>query len=150
MEETWKDIEGYEGLYQVSNIGRIKSKRKTFLSHRLVACSFIENVYNKRTVNHKDGNKQNNCIDNLEWNTYSENHTHSYKTLCRKSWMIGRTGKLNHNSKSVLMYGKDGVFIKRFYSIMDAERETGIKNSSIVENLKNRNHTAGGYIWKYE
>ena len=99
--EIWKDIEGYEGLYQVSNKGRIKSlnridsrghkvnekilsskpnnkgylrvhlykngKRKPFSVHRLVAIAFIPNPNNLLEVNHKDENKENNTVDNLEW-----------------------------------------------------------------------------------
>lgn len=114
MKEIWKDIEDYEGLYQVSNLGRVKSLdrkvnhifgerivkgiilkhsettnynavmlnkegivRKVNI-HRLVAKSFIANPQNKATVNHIDGNKRNNRVDNLEWVTQSENVKHSY------------------------------------------------------------------------
>ena len=110
--ELWKDIEGYEGLYQVSNLGRIRStehidrlgrlkpstirkvhdngrgylkvllkensKQKNFLVHRLVAIAFLEKPQNKDYINHKDGNKQNNRVDNLEWCNRSENMKHSY------------------------------------------------------------------------
>jgi hypothetical protein len=119
MEEVWKDISEYEGIYQVSNIGNIKSlerevsnnrfigvtnvlkekylkpglssnkymtvilsdgtKRKTFLLHRLIADSFIENDENKPYINHKDGNKLNNNVSNLEWCTASENGKHAHK-----------------------------------------------------------------------
>ena len=103
--EIWKDIPGYEGLYQASNLGRIKkiwktketimkpslqkegylriglvknSKRKSYQVHRLIALCFIDNIYNKKYVNHIDGNKQNNNADNLEWVTASENLKHAY------------------------------------------------------------------------
>ena len=109
MEEIWKDIEGYEGLYQVSNYGRIKSlrknnylklnevkgylyahlykeaKRKAHRVNRLVAEAFIKNSENKPQVNHIDGNKQNNKVDNLEWNTISENLTHAINTGLKKA-----------------------------------------------------------------
>ena len=105
--EIWKDIEGFEGKYQVSNKGRIKSlcfrtprilrlckdktnylrvalQGKNFIRnaavHRLVAESFIPNPENKPIVNHIDGNKQNNCVENLEWATYQENSDHAWKT----------------------------------------------------------------------
>ena len=112
MEEIWKDIKGYEGLYQVSNLGRVKSfnymntgkekiktptlqkkytmkqggylqttlyknnKSKTVLVHRLVAEAFIPNPDNLPQVNHKDYNKTNNCVENLEWCSakYNSNH----------------------------------------------------------------------------
>ena len=105
MKEIWKDIPGYEGLYQASNLGRIKKiwktkesimkpalqkegylrlglfkngKRKSYQLHRLIALCFVENKENKKYVNHKDGNKQNNNADNLEWVTASENLKHAY------------------------------------------------------------------------
>lgn len=100
MEEVWKDIKGYEGLYKVSNLGRVKnssnkykkyninnkgycllslyrdSKEKHFLIHRLVAEAFIPKVENKNQINHKDGNKENNRVDNLEWCNQKENYNH--------------------------------------------------------------------------
>lgn len=114
MQEIWKDIPEYEGLYQVSNLGRIKSlprkgthttkerimnftksnkgyfiavlskdyKKKSFSVHRLVAQAFIPNPNNLPQVNHKDENKENNNINNLEWcsnwyNTHYGNHLHN-------------------------------------------------------------------------
>ncbi len=107
--EIWKDIEGYEGKYQISNLGRIKKINKTSLNeehylkpyvnqrgyctvklfktvrkeeriHRLVAQAFISNPENKTEVNHIDGNKQNNTTANLEWTTPEENVRHAFKT----------------------------------------------------------------------
>ena len=101
--EIWKDIPNYENKYQVSSLGNVKnikhgnllserltdrgyntavlylnSKPKTFKVHRLVALTFIENTENKLFVNHKDGNKLNNKIDNLEWVTHKENIRHAF------------------------------------------------------------------------
>lgn len=116
MEEIWKKIDGYEGLYEISNFGNVKSiprngtqvktekilkkyitrcnylvvvlskqnKPKRIQIHRLVAKSFIPNPENKPCINHKDGNKHNNYVDNLEWCTYSENLKHAYKANLRK------------------------------------------------------------------
>ena len=100
--EVWKPIEGYEGLYEISSFGNVKSLRqnkimslvimptgyykvnlvknnrwKTFRVHRLVATSFLENPKNKNNVNHKDFNKLNNNVENLEWVTHQENVTHA-------------------------------------------------------------------------
>ncbi len=107
--EQWKDIEGYEGIYEVSNYGKVRridtgyvmkerltfdgyvkatlttnSKAKDFRVHRLVANAFIPNPDNKETVNHKDGNKLNNHISNLEWATRSEQTQHSYDLGLKK------------------------------------------------------------------
>lgn len=109
MEEIWKDIKEYEGLYKVSNLGRVMSLRsyggdkhrlmsptkngtgylkvilsknkthKAFLIHRLVAMAFLENPENLDFVNHKDENKANNMADNLEWCTKSYNTEYSFK-----------------------------------------------------------------------
>lgn len=106
MQEIWKDIKNFEGLYQISNLGNIKSlhyrnsnnekimspkligrgylsiglrnksKKKNFLIHRLVANAFIPNPDNLQQVNHKDENKLNNCVDNLEWCNNSYNNTY--------------------------------------------------------------------------
>ena len=101
MNEIWKDIVGYEGLYQVSNLGNVKrinffkkerfvipcsngsgylyvslsknNKRKNFYIHRLVATAFIENHDNLPVINHKDENRSNNSVDNLEWCTQKYN-----------------------------------------------------------------------------
>ena len=104
--EIWRDVENYEGFYKVSNYGRVKSnheKRKivlrptinewgypfcslckfttkrSFQIHRLVAQNFIPNPENKPQVNHKDGNKENACVWNLEWSTSLENIFHAYQ-----------------------------------------------------------------------
>jgi hypothetical protein len=73
-------VKGYH-RYTLSN----NNIQKRFVVHRLVAFHFIENKENKPCVNHKDGNKFNNCVDNLEWVTYSENERHSYDFLNKVS-----------------------------------------------------------------
>jgi hypothetical protein len=128
MTEQWKDIEGYEGFYQISTCGRIKSlggwcgtakrkekiravsfthdgyvkvrlvyqgKDKTVRVHRLVAEAFISNPENKSTVNHKDGNKENNNVENLEWIDRTEQMLHAYNLGLKTS----RVGSANTNSK---------------------------------------------------
>lgn len=125
MREIYKPVKGYEGLYEVSNLGNVKSLKKVrgrALSgerllkphivngyvmvtlckdskpfnasvHRLIAEAFIPNPENKETINHIDGNKQNNSIDNLEWATQRENNIHAYRTGLHNPKKNGRTGK---------------------------------------------------------
>ena len=98
--EIWKSVVSYEGKYEVSNLGDVKScrtnkllckykqkngymkttlGRKSVYVHRLVAIAFLKNPHNKDQVNHKDCNKQNNHVNNLEWSTYRENQDHAIK-----------------------------------------------------------------------
>ena len=122
MKEIWKDVKDFEGCYQVSNLGNVKSfqrsfpailkprtnkygyrvvicsskdNRKSFLIHRLVALAFIENPKGKRCVNHKDCDKTNNKLENLEWSTYSENNKHAYDNGLHKNM----NGSMNNNNK---------------------------------------------------
>ena len=106
MEEIWRSIDGYEGLYEISNMGRVKTYRsnkvlknsvrprgylfvtlynggthKSHSIHRLVAQAFISNPNNYPIINHKDGNPSNNIVSNLEWCTYSYNEIHKYTVL---------------------------------------------------------------------
>lgn len=113
--EIWKDIPKYEGIYEISNYGRIKNKKtgklksqrntfkgylqvglsnkgdKTFRVHRLVAEAFIPNPNNLPQVNHKDGNKKNNRVDNLEWISNYDNMQHAIKLgLTKKGSSVSR------------------------------------------------------------
>jgi hypothetical protein len=127
MEEIWKDIEGYGGLYQISNQGKVKSFRRTTgkpyrilkqgitiwgykyvnlfnqggkmkTIHRLVALAFIPNPENKREVNHKDSNRLNNHVDNLEWVTSKENTRHAMDND-RMDWTKACYGEKHGRSK---------------------------------------------------
>lgn len=106
-QEEWLPVVGYEGLYEVSNMGRVRSVRrhirqlklyyhrnryvqaclcldgkcKKFYVHRLVAQAFNMNPANKPHINHIDGVRDNNCADNLEWVTQAENNLHKYRVL---------------------------------------------------------------------
>ena len=175
MQEIWKDIKGYEGLYQVSNLGRVKSleryvnhsgnsKRivyekilkpvidntkyyvvslwknnihKRVHIHRLVIETFILNIENKSFVNHIDGNKLNNCIDNLEWCTPQENNIHAYT--------IG----LNPSKRKVNQYDLDGNLIKTWNSIKEANNFYKTSHISECCNNKSSRKMTKGYLWKY-
>jgi len=173
MREIWKDIPGYEGYYQVSNLGRVKSlKRKTgnkrnnediilktylrasylfvrlrkdnkyknYLVHRLVASAFIPNPDNLPQVNHIDENKINNIVNNLEWCDAKYNNNYGTK---RERVRVQKT------NTSVDMLSTDGTFIKNFYSIAEATRQTKISSPHICQCCKGYRETAGGFKWAY-
>ena len=172
MEEIWKDIEGYEGMYQVSNYGRVKGqerwthfkngkkprfeperilkfakhhkgyvkaqlrkedKLKAFFVHRLVAQAFIPNPEGKPQVNHKDGDKLNNTVSNLEWTTQSENLKHSYHILesHKKSVENMYEFRMKVKCKPVVVYDREGNFVAEFKSQADAARAMNVATSSV-------------------
>ena len=169
MEEIWKDIEGYEGLYQVSNMGRVRSLRKNIILrqgitrgyervvlstnniqkgyyiHRLVATAFISNPDNLYQVNHKDENKTNNRVDNLEWCTREYNY--NYGTRGKRISLKNTNGK---KSKITLQYDINGNLIKEWKSTMDVQRNLGFNQSSISKCCRGKYACAYGYIWKYK
>ena len=132
---------GYLYVYLYKENG--KEKKKMYV-HRLVAEAFIPNPNNYKEINHKSGIKTENCVDNLEWVTRSENIKHAYKNGLEKKLI----GALNPMSKAINQYSKDGRFIKRWESINLASKELNL--SSIRACCSGRNKTAGGYIWRYE
>lgn len=168
--EIWRDIPGYKGLYQVSNIGRVRNKhknlilipgkssrgyllvclckngiQKTFKVHRLVATAFIPNPDNLPQVNHKDENKLNNNLENLEWcdAKYNSNYGTRNERGARKRF----NGK---QSKPILQYTLNGEFLTEYPSLSEAGRQTGFNISLICHNCNYRYKTAYGYIWKYK
>lgn len=169
--ELWKDIAGYEGLYQVSDLGRVRGlersvpskwstlkvipktiknqrvnrygylrvslsalgKKSHFSVHRLVCGAFIDNPEGKPQVNHKDGNKKNNTISNLEWVDGSENIQHA----------INELGLM---TKAVICV-ETGV---EYVSATEASKKTGIYLSWLYEALKNPRYTPNGFHWVYK
>lgn len=181
MEEVWKDIVGYEGLYQISNLGRVKSleriikrknginqhfkekilskwtgeyvftnlskngKGKTYSIHNLVAKAFIPNPNNLPCVNHKDENKHNNNVSNLEWCDYIYNNNYNLKAK-----KIGKKLKNGKTSKKVYQYDINNNFIKCWESTMEIERKLGYKNQSISSCCLEQQKTSYGYKWSYK
>src|SRR5574344_1341602 len=182
--EIWRDIKGYEGYYQVSNYGRVKSSpriivrgdinqpiktriRKSFITmgylklglskksktenvfvHRLVAEAFIPNPNNLPCVNHKNEDKTDNRVENLEWCTHKYNS--NYGTV--KERRVKAFMAKNSTCRPVIMMDSNGNEIRRFRSIKDAFKETGINTKGIgccCQGKKNYK-TAGGYKWKYK
>jgi len=124
-------------------------KQKNITVHRLVANAFIPNPLNKPCVNHIDGNKANNRVDNLEWVTYKENTEHAIEHGLQNPHNNNRHGKGNSNSRKVCQFTKTGVYIRDWNSISEAARHYGAKPSTIINNIKGRLKSACGYVWKY-
>ena len=175
--EIWKEIPGYEGYFEVSNLGNFRSKnriikykqtgtrlypgknlkvelmqdgysrivlmkkaiKKRYMCHRLVAETFIDNPNNLPQVNHKDGNRSNNCVDNLEWCTQSENEQHAVNTL-------GKTMKGKTTPKKVKCVDT-GVI----YNSMNAVVKW-LQNDSCIEGLNKAikaNRKYHGYLFEF-
>lgn len=137
--EIWKDIEGYEGLYQISNFGNVRNNENHILKqgtysngykfvalrpiknqkhwsvHRLVASAFIPNTENKPCFNHKDGKRDNNHIENLEWCTHSENIYHSRTKGKAKFCYIEKPVEIKNISTGEIMYFKNTKLLCEFF-----------------------------------
>lgn len=126
--------------YKVNDNGyiRININAKTYFLHRLIAKTFLLNPFNKEQVNHIDGDKLNNNIDNLEWVTNQENQIHKFKN-----------GLGNHFSRTIVQYDLEMTEIQRFHSIVVAAKILNIGKSNIGGVLNNNRKTAGGFIFKY-
>lgn len=169
--EIWKDIKGYEGLYQVSNFGRVKSlvnnkgqyrekilnpiigngyyrvrlfknkQNKLYSVHRLVAEAFIPNPDNLPQVNHRDENKLNNSVDNLEWcdNKFNMNYGTARQRMVEKQ------------SKKVYQYDLEGNLIKIYNSVSETEKD-GFMTTAVSACCRNEKyrHTHKGYRWEYK
>lgn len=116
------------------------NRQKTTMVHRLVAEAFIDNQLDLPEVNHKDENKENNSVNNLEWCT--SKHNANYGT--RNKRMVEKK-----KSKPVVMLGRDGEEIKKFRSLGDASREMNVDISAIIRACKGKQKTCLGYKWAY-
>lgn len=170
-EEVWKEIEGYEGLYQISTLGRVRSmkrsifmkpkdtkdylmvgltknkKQKWFSVHRLVASAFIENPEHKKEVNHIDENTFNNKVQNLQWVTAKENANWGTRTTRMKETLI--RNRVAGKNKVIQICAKTNEVVNEFIFIREASRYTGISHSSICDCLNGKLKTASGYKWEY-
>jgi hypothetical protein len=164
--DEWAVIDGYDGLYTVSNLGRVCSHHrnkprmlrprtnnkgyslvnlskngilKTFKVHVLVAKHFLPNPNGLTEINHKDEDKSNNRADNLEWCTRSYNVNYGSRNAKQRAKV----------SKAVICFDRNGNPIAGYDSITRASREFGISTQHISACCKKKYPYAGGYIWRY-
>ena len=147
----------FNGQYYVVGLYKNNQMKQHFI-HRLEAQTFIENKNNFTCINHKNGNKLDNRIENLEWCTKSYNTIDAWKNGLikipkgNKNKMYGKFGKKANASKSVYQYDKNMNFIKKWNCQKDIERELGYKQSCISNCIIGNSKSSHGYIWrlKYE
>lgn len=176
MEEEWRPVKGYEGLYEVSNMGRVKSLHygesrilkqsvssnghmkvdlnkdrtsNTKQVHRLVAEAFIPNPMNLSVVNHLDGDKHNNCAFNLEWCTYRQNTLHAIKLGLFNPSLHSTVNRRGPKGKPIVVYTKTGEFVSFFSSATEAAKVLGIPRGSIYEVTNNKYKHIHGYVCKF-
>lgn len=166
--EEWKDIIGYEGVYQISSYGQVKNIetnkiligdknnlgyrrvtlykpiKKRYFIHRLVAIHFCEGYSEGLVVNHIDGDKNNNKATNLEWVTRSENDKHAYKMKLRKSYPC-------QFKRRIIAYdAKTKELIKIYENTGECERDLQVARSNIYNCCNGKQKTCKGLILKYE
>ena len=166
--EIWKDIQGYEGYYKISNYGQVKNiktgntitgdinstgyrrvwlynpVKKRFFVHHLVALNFCNGYQDNLVVNHKDGNKLNNKFDNLEWVTRSENDIHAFKMQLRNIYPC-------QYKKHIQAYDKNTLeFVKEYNNTKECEDDLGVARSNIYNCCNGKQKSCRGYILKYK
>lgn len=183
--EIWKPIPDYEEFYLISSKGKVKSLRtnkvlresqtgsgynhvtlcvnkikKSYMTHRLVAQAFIPNPNKYPEINHKDENKLNNCVENLEWCTKSYNERHGTKrfraNLHRDNHLIALKGAQKHNYKEIArlrsvavnQYSLDDKFIKQWGSMREIARELNLAVSGISLCCRGFYKNYKGFIWR--
>ena len=190
QQEIWKDIEGYEGLYQVSNLGRVRSvdriilrsstpqfskgknisqqplnsgymvvslwnkkKRKAFTVHRLVANAFLPLQQGKDEVDHINGIRTDNRVNNLRWCNRKENVNFP---IARSKYLSSNKERIEHirmakakHSLKLVQLTLDGTIIKEWNSVKQASKSLGIQENNVYAVCIGKRKSTGGYKWKY-
>lgn len=170
FKEEWRPVVGYEGLYEVSNLGNVDSlnfhregrrhrikvrvnffgyayvmlnkdkQQRPYFLHRIIAMAFVPNPNNYPIINHKDENPLNNNIENLEWVTYKYNT--NYGTCIKR--------RSEKKKKPVIQMTLDGEFIARYNSVKEAAANINCRPSSITCACRGRLKKCQGFLWKFE
>ena len=176
--EEWRDVPEYEDIYQVSNYGRVRriyngkvkvmtqrhrgkgylgvtllknGTKKDFYVHRLVAETFIPNQDNLPQVNHKNLNKEDNSVENLEWVTAVDNMRHRFMygaPIKKKQYTSFR--RKRKNTIKIKQYLLDGTYVQTWDSLQQIQNTLGIYHSNISDCCKGVTKKSHGYIWSYE
>jgi hypothetical protein len=161
--EEWRDVVGYEGLYEVSNYGGVRrvdngadlrgnlnsygyrvvklskdGKGKDFKLHQLVARAFIPNDFGARIINHKDGNRDNNYVDNLEWCSRKQNAQHAIEVL-----------GITTMARPIMQIGLDGELLAIWANANKAATTLGFGHMMISACCKGTAQTAYDFMWQY-
>ena len=174
MEEIWKDVVGYEGLYEVSNLGNIRNRStlrvlkpiytrtgyamvwlygkggtagkngKSVQVHRIVAIAFLGQPSGKSEVNHLNENKADNRVCNLEWCTHQENS--SYGTRGKR---IGKANTNGKQSKAVYQFTTSGELVAKYPSMAEMQRSTGYRKGNVWKQMVGERETAYGFKWSH-
>lgn len=166
MKEIWKNIKNYEGYYEISSQGNVRNSKtgkiligdknnagykrvtlyspikKRFFIHRLVAQHFCEGYQEDLVVNHKDGNKLNNCANNLEWVTRSENDLHAFKNNLRQAHPCTFKHKIG-------VYTSNGTLFKVYQNVQECQDDLKVTRSNIYNCCNGKQKVCRGFILKY-
>lgn len=177
--ENWRDVAGYEGLYKVSDKGRVYSiprpstkggllnircargyklvslskdgTEKSLPVHRIVLTAFVPNRLGKPQVNHIDGDKANNKLENLEWATQSENQLHAYSIGLQKP-NVREAHKVRHEQtkRKIAQLDMNGKELQVFNSIKEAAKHIGKDDGTHISAVaRGKRNSTGGFKWKY-
>lgn len=167
--EIWKDIPWYDWKYQVSSLWRVKNRlriwkwsiqskwymvywlnNESFLVHRIVGTIFLNPIEWKQEINHKNWDKTDNRVENLEWCTHKDNCKHAWNSWLCDDHILKKLGNWHPCTKIIIQMTKDGNFIKEWNWSREIQRETWFLFWSITWVCRWERKSAYWYIWKYK